>query len=324
MKGIKDFDTMKINIVGDIFLDIVAQNVNQLPTKWSTDTLASSIQQFPGGSALNCATHASNYLEYRNVDDVKVAVFSAVGHDSFGYSCLDFLGRQQNVESNVIFKGDMRTGSCIVISGRENRSFITDRGCIDSLAVDWFPLNLLLSTNLIHVTGYYNCRGLHPGLLNLLKQAKEKCIKTCLNPQYDATGVWGGIEELCPYLDLIICNEDEIKFITSGAESDLDHCANKLFSWGCHSAVIVTLGSEGAVVYYKDFDQRISSLHQPTAKIEVVDTTGCQLLFDKFIIISILIALLLYPNVLYFKGREMHSRVHFLWNICVLKSGPKL
>lgn len=272
----------RICIIGDIFFDIVAKDVRVLPARWSTDTLASSIQQIPGGSALNCSMHASNYLEYKCNTNMKIAVFSAVGNDIAGQTCKDTLATKGCIEDNVVVKDNLRTGSCIVISGDNERCFITDRGCVNDLAIDWFPLSDILATNLIHITGYYNCSGLHAGILDLLFEARSRGILTSLNPQYDATGQWGGIQSLCPFLDIITCNEDELKSMTTGtlqsADFELLHYVDILFSWGCRNAVVVTMGGKGAAVFYKveqtSSSSSISIIQEKPPIVNVVDSTG--------------------------------------------------
>lgn len=276
----------RISILGDIFFDIVAKDVKVLPSRWSTDTLASSIQQIPGGSALNCTMHASNYLEYKSNPNVKVAIFSAIGNDFAGRTCKDTFVSSGSIEDKVVVKENSRTGSCIVISGDSERCFITDRGCINDLAVDWFSLSDILATNLIHVTGFYNCSGLHEGISGLLSEACSRGILTSLNPQYDASGQWGAIQGLCPFLDIIVCNEEELKYVTTGTavatDFDVLHYVSILFSWGCRKAVFVTMGGKGAAVFYKD-DRNSSSIQiiqEKAAVVNVVDSTGeCRRLY---------------------------------------------
>lgn len=82
----------EINIIGDIFVDILASKLENLP-KWGTDTLG-TISTVPGGSALNTTLHAVYYIEERAYHN-KVNIFSAVGNDFFGKLCRNALGKLQ-------------------------------------------------------------------------------------------------------------------------------------------------------------------------------------------------------------------------------------
>jgi sugar/nucleoside kinase (ribokinase family) len=131
------------------------------------------------------------------------------------------------------------------------------------------------------MTGYYNCSGLHAGILGLLSEASSRGILTSLNPQYDATGQWGGIQNLCPFLDIIVCNEDELKYMTTGSIESTDieviHYVDMLFNWGCRNSVVVTMGGKGAAVFYKDKQSSppsISIIHEKPPMVNVVDSTG--------------------------------------------------
>ena len=47
--------TVVINVIGDVFVDIIASGLEAIP-EWEKDTLA-TIRTFPGGSALNTVMH---------------------------------------------------------------------------------------------------------------------------------------------------------------------------------------------------------------------------------------------------------------------------
>jgi len=201
---------MDLIIIGDVICDVVAVNIANLP-HWNTDTLA-SISLLAGGTGLNNAVHASNYIKWlqkvNNLDaDIKVHIFSSICDDSNGRICQSKLQELEpvlinhsiipptepssaNKEINIPMLH--RTSTCIVISGSNDRCFITDRGCISNLAIDWFcPRDILgfdhqpilsssspssSSTNEsyskrhIHIAGYYNCNTLPIGLPEFLKK----------------------------------------------------------------------------------------------------------------------------------------------------------
>lgn len=228
---------------------------------------------------MNTSIHASHYGQYQN-REVDIINFSAVGDDDFGVSCRNELSRA-NVIDKVTMKSGLRTGSCIVLTGLQDRCFVTDRGCINDMKVDWFELNDILQTDHLHVAGYFNCTGLHDNLQELLSTAQNRGISTSLNPQYDASEKWLGLEELCPFLDIITCNEDELKHITSCKQKELKKDSDNvldlvemLCNWGC-KLVVVTMGSKGATAYKKDpSNGTVTTTYQAAPKVEVTDTTG--------------------------------------------------
>lgn len=275
----------RLAVIGDIFLDIVATGVNELPSKWSTDSLASSISLLPGGSALNLTVQAANY---NIINDYKalVSIYSGVGSDQSGLQCKQKL-KEAGVQDKVLMNEHFRTGTCIVISGEADRSFITDRGCVDDINVDWFDYEDITDSDHLHIAGFFNCSSIRNGLDLFLSRAIAKGLSTSLNPQYDAKCLWDGIQELCPYLDFIICNQDELLNMShldpqsTSSEHTNASAAQILFAWGCRSAVIVTMGSVGATVFYRDVtsaDGKVQELFQAAPFVQVVDTTGMQLL----------------------------------------------
>jgi len=269
-----------LSVIGDIYFDIIATGVEKLPSKWSTDTLATSIIQRAGGSSLNTSIHASHYGQFRN-RDIDTINLSAVGDDDFGLSCRKELSRAKVIDK-VIMKSGHRTGSCIVLTGLQDRCFVTDRGCINDMKIDWFNLNDILQTDHLHVAGYFNCSGLKENLQELLSTAQNRGISTSLNPQYDASGKWLGLQELCPYLDIITCNEDELKHITANKQQELNTNTEEniidlvriLCDWGC-KIVVVTMGSKGATAYKKDpLNGTVTATSQAAPQVDVTDTTG--------------------------------------------------
>jgi hypothetical protein len=54
---------IKINIIGDIYCDIVASNLESLPS-WGGDVLSKGISILPGGSCLNTTLHMANYIKW--------------------------------------------------------------------------------------------------------------------------------------------------------------------------------------------------------------------------------------------------------------------
>ena len=79
---------------------------------------------------------------------------------------------------------------------------------------------------------------------------------------------WKGKLDVLPYVGILKVNEYEMEALTG--ERDARAAARKLADWGVKE-VVVTLGSEGSVVYYEGRFHEIPA-YPPS---EVVDATGC-------------------------------------------------
>jgi len=250
----------RINVLGDVFCDVVASGLGEeLPSAWSTDTLA-KVQILAGGSGLNMCCHGSSSSVYAE-RGVEFAMFGAIGNDTQGKLCRDTLSFSRAVDRCVVKDAaTSRTGTCVVLSGASNRSFITDRGSVADFTVDYFDRQELLACTHLHIAGYYNCSSLCSQIPELLAEARSMGITTSLNPQFDASCVWGGIESVCRKggLRFLIANEEEVQHIAkshvqaaaAGGADEEEECikaaARVILQWGCDT-IIVTRGGKGAM-----------------------------------------------------------------------------
>jgi len=133
------------------------------------------------------------------------------------------------------------TGTCIVLSGRSDRSFVTDRAAVGEMSLHWFGdyIHSFEGISHVHAAGFFNCTKLMKELPEYFRKvgrcfpelyfslfpasnvsphalyvilccmkAFDNGVTTSLNPQYDATESWdGGIRDMAPFLTLFICNE---------------------------------------------------------------------------------------------------------------------
>ncbi|CAM9953205.1 unnamed protein product, partial [Ectocarpus sp. 8 AP-2014] len=147
-------------------------------------------------------------------------------------------------------------GACVVLSGREDRSFVTHRGSAALFCREDIDVPRLLESDHVHVgkqphhhhpndffPGFYNCPALWKDLPSLLAEAKAGGSSCSLGPQWDATEEWGGLEPLYPYLDVFMPNEDEALNI-SGCD-DVAEAASFFLDRGV-GLVVVTRGGGGA------------------------------------------------------------------------------
>ena len=221
-----------LTIIGDIFCDVIATNIHELP-KWGEDSLTQKIQIMAGGSALNITVHGAHYLQYRSSrpttistsPSLRLKLLSCTGGDLQGQLCKAKLQCLSNIDSScIVSKDEWRTGSCVVLSGQNDRSFVTDRGCIDQLSVSLFDESMFQfnDTCHFHVGGFYNCIKLCQEVLPFFKKVYDNNnfrgvhgeVTTSLNPQCDASGQYDFLPAICPYLTFFIGNEAEVRLVS--------------------------------------------------------------------------------------------------------------
>eukprot|EP01041_Mallomonas_annulata_P007582 gene7582-15542_t len=285
----------RLHIIGDIFCDIIVSDTqNKLPN-WGEDTLA-KIECLPGGSSLNTAVHGANYSEYISREigpKVSISMFSATGQDNNSSICISIIEKYHAyIKNEIITTPDIRTGTCIVMTGSSGRCFLTDNGCVKDISLSWFDKNNLLSGDHIHFGGFYNCNKLQSESIQFFQEAISMGRTTSVTPQYDATGAWKGILELCPYLTFFIGNSSEAQSIT--VSQTAEKAASTLLQAGCKH-VVITKGDIGATLYTRiqnkiennvedilieegldsEIDVHYIAYTKPiTVTVNVVDTTG--------------------------------------------------
>ena len=95
--------------------------------RWGKDSLCNDISIIAGGSLLNSAVHGANFSSYHSAN-IQLNAFGVVGRDIQGDICMKALNQRDMLRNNVIVTSDCPTGTCIVLSGRQDRSFVTNRG----------------------------------------------------------------------------------------------------------------------------------------------------------------------------------------------------
>lgn len=280
----------RILVVGDAFMDIVTV-MEKLDINPGGDTLASSISLLPGGSGLNTSVR----MKEIGKELLDVTFFSAIGDDEQG-KLLSKAVVDGGVDPFFVVMSEDSTGSCIVMSTKDERSFITNRGVINRITCKDFespngePLNGNINKNLdhVHVAGYYNCPKLGVGVEDVLGKFLAYNYTTSLNPQSDAEGKYDMIDSMCKYLSYLFCNEQELRAMAGGCfkvedGGSIRGCALHFIKAGC-AHIVVTNGAKGASCFYCDpttYD-KLSGLTAPQLSevtavppaVEVVDTTG--------------------------------------------------
>lgn len=194
---------MKVNVLGDAFCDVVVHGIARLPASFGVGELCEGVELCPGGSALNTAVHLSSLLGRG-----RVTLFSALGGDENHWASLllcNHLGKH-GVGFECVRKPHSATGTCVVLSGCGDRSFLTSPGAVSLLGLRDLDLTKLADCDHLHVGGTYSLSALLPDLANLLTRVRELrpaiTISMDTNCDSGAKGLPQGVLALVDYIKM--------------------------------------------------------------------------------------------------------------------------
>ncbi|TYZ64716.1 hypothetical protein PybrP1_011070 [[Pythium] brassicae (nom. inval.)] len=262
-------ESVKFAVLGDSFVDVVAGTLapEQLP-KWGGDVECSRpIQLQPGGSALNTATHIGKLALGHPHHTLTVELHTVIGTDAFAPVIQAHLTAHSVALSSPVLEG-VPTGVCIVLSGTQDRSFITHYGAAREFSVEHIDEAKVLTADHLHVGGFYSCANLQGKLKPLLERARAKGLTISLDTNYDSSEEWHGLDAILPLLDVFLPNEVEAMKI---ARADTVDDAMTYFAQHVHGLTVIKIGEGGARA---QCSKTHATWTQGSFKTEVVDVTG--------------------------------------------------
>lgn len=243
-----------ILVVGSLNADLVVRTP-RFPQPGETIS-GEDLQVIPGGKGANQAVAAARL-------GANVSILGRVGKDNFGDLLLDNL-ETNNVNAKHVQRDDVSTGTAIIVVDDNGQNSIVlsagANGKVSSSDVEhasFSDFSLLLLQLEIPT----------PTVLSATKLAKENGVRVILNPAPAKELP----DELISLIDIIIPNETELSILTGIEVKDIpsaEKAAKRLLDRGAQN-VIVTLGSNGVVTVTQK-----STLHIPSFKVNVVDTTA--------------------------------------------------
>lgn len=283
-----------IAIIGDIYIDLMVGPLEELPD-WGQDRTAHRpIQVLPGGSALNTSIQIRNFSSLQETRPIGNSspsriyplLFSFVGSDLFGNFILDKMREFGISSEGVEISKDEATGTCIVLSGSRDRSFISHSGIISKMRLNDLKFRKIFEPKRgvrhLHISGFYNCVDLAQDLPVVLERARLNNISTSLTPQYDASENWSGLENILPLLTIILLNEIEAVKISRLTDAHDLGAIGKWFLDQGVEVVVITLGKNGAIAFRNSTDPISSEVKMEVFEQkcktlsleEIVDPTG--------------------------------------------------
>jgi ribokinase len=258
-------------VVGDANVDLVLRG-DVVPRFGQAEQMLDGVDLTLGGSAAIVAAGLAAL-------QTPVRLAARVGDDDLGRITLDALRRRGVDVTAVDVDGDVATGLSVILSTEHDRAILTLLGAIPTLRAAAIDDALLRSVTHVHVASFFLQPDLAAELPALFSRARASGCTISLDTNWDPAGVWAGLADVLPLVDLFLPNAAELVALTGGAPGDdvphdeLVARARSLQQTG--PLVAVKAGADGGWAVTGDGVERASGL-----AVEVVDTTGAGDSFD--------------------------------------------
>jgi len=215
-----------------------------------------------------CAANASATLARLGV---KARVAGKVGDDSYGAFIMHDLVRKGVETSGISTSRRYGTSKTVILPviGEDRRFIHTFGANADFSAVD-IDREALAGASVFYVGGYMVLPDLaQDDLAALFQFAHAHGARTALDvvvPAGDASASLGDLEQVLPFVDVFMPNDEEARYLTG--EEDPRRQAEAFLRTGCGAAVI-TMGGRGALL----MDQT-QSIEAPAFDVALVDSSG--------------------------------------------------
>jgi len=251
-----------ILVVGDLNADLILTGLSGHP-RYGREVLVSGCSLTLGGSAAIFSCGLA-----RLGRDVKF--LGKVGADGTGDFVLRLM-RERGVDVSGV-RRDRKVGTGIAVAFTEtgDRALVSYLGTVASTEPKDVPAGNLRRFTHLHVTSPFLQLGLTGHFAPLLRKAKKAGLTTSIDPGWDPRERWN-LEEIYPWVDVLMVNEVEAKALTGIARPA---SAAKKLSERVLLAV-VKAGEKGAFAATKTGDWSASSYG-----VDPVDTTGAGDTFD--------------------------------------------
>jgi sugar/nucleoside kinase (ribokinase family) len=246
-------------VIGELNVDIILNGIDQFPAV-GKEIIANTMVVTLGSSSAICASNLSTL-------GPRVGFIGKVGEDNFSNVILASLESKHVDISHIIRSKSLNTGATIVLTYGQDRANITYPGAMNDLKLKDIDFGFLSQARHMHFSSCFIQPGIRNDLTTLFRQAKESGLTTSLDTQWDPEEKWDlPLENLLPFVDVLLPNIQEFKFLTQSNTikegiKKVKHFANY---------IVIKNGSDGAMAWDgKDI------LYQPAFKNEqVVDCIG--------------------------------------------------
>jgi ribokinase len=256
----------RVLVVGDANPDLVLSG-DVVPRFGQAEQLLSGAALVLGGSA---AITAAAFARLGR----PVSLVAAVGKDEFGAQTGRLLTDAGISGDSLVQRADVPTGLTVVLSRGDDRAILTLPGAIPTLTAAEVTQAIECTPDLrhVHVAALFLQPSLALGLAPVLAELHRAGITTSLDTNDDPSAAWSGVDDLLPYLDVLLPNRREV--IALGTSPDPRQAAQRLAEQG--PLVVVKDGANGAFAVAASGE----SVDVAGLARAVVDSTGAGDTFD--------------------------------------------
>lgn len=269
-------EAKRVLCAGIVFVDILMNGVEELPSHWEQTLLAEEACLGIGGGGANSAKTFGILGETCDF-------LGRVGEDKFGILVEKELQSCQ-VETSLLVKDDKNaTGVAAGLVHKDGkRCFITARGANRELCKDDFANVDINRYDFLHINGYFQFPKLETDLREVMEEFKRCGAKITFDTaSWDPSGRWyESIKLFVDCIDYLFLNDAQIIRLTE--KEDVETSAQFLLEKGVAN-VVAKLGEKGCALFKKDTDP----IYIPTAKYSVCDTSGAGDSFDAAFIVGL-------------------------------------
>jgi sugar/nucleoside kinase (ribokinase family) len=251
-----------VAIVGELNPDLIVYGLpRELPEE--VEILASGFTLTLGSSS---AILAHNLALLGS----KVTFTSRIGCDALGEMCRQWLSEAGvDVGHLVRSASGSNTGITLILPLTTTRRILTYPGTMFEMGIEDLDLDYLASARHFHLSSLFLHRKLSPDIPGLFREMKRRGLTTSLDTNDDPENKWDGVlEEVLPLLDVLLCNEDELRKIAK-VEAAAERVSCKV------PLLVVKRGGRGASAYAEG--RRIDV---PPLQVEAIDSVGAGDTFD--------------------------------------------
>jgi len=253
-----------VTIAGELNLDLLLYGlpIELLPER---ELVASDMMITLGGSS---AIVAHNLAALGN----RVGFISRIGKDPMGQNALDRLAAA-GVDVSRVRRAEDGTGSgmSVILHHGTWRNILTFLGTMSQLSFEDLDLEYLCSSRHFHFSSFFLHTSLRPRTAELLKKVKSAGLTISMDTNDDPEDQWQGLNELLPYVDVLLPNEREALKISG--EQQLERAIESLAA--IVPLVVVKMGPEGAIA--QRGNERFKSA---PIRVRVIDAVGAGDSFD--------------------------------------------
>jgi sugar/nucleoside kinase (ribokinase family) len=217
----------------------------------------------------------------------RVGFISRIGKDSMGQIALDRLAAAGVDVSRVRRSEDgSSTGLSVILHHGTWRNILTYLGTMSQLSISDLDFDYVSSAQHFHSSSFFLQTALRPHVAELFKKLKAAGLTISMDTNDDPEDAWQGLQEVLPYVDVLLPNEREALKISG--EQTLESAVARLAE--IVPLVVVKMGPQGAIA------QRGGDRFEGApVKVDALDAVGAGDSFDAGFISQ------------YIRGADIHT-----------------